>query len=105
MYGDNTIRESTARKWFSRFKEDHFDISETPHSGRLSEFDEDRLNTLIHNDPRQYTRELANRTKFAFNGQGSKISCMGTHPVSQNHRNQQVTIGASLLARYQLARE
>ena len=36
MYGDNAIRESTARKWFSRFKEDRFDISDTPVSGRPS---------------------------------------------------------------------
>ena len=55
MYGDNVIRKSTARKWFSRFKKDRFDISDTP-----SEFDEDRLNTLIHNDPRKCSRELAN---------------------------------------------
>ena len=49
-----------ARKWFSRFKEDRFDISDTPRSGRSSDFDEDRLNILIHNYPRQYIRELAN---------------------------------------------
>ena len=30
-----------------------FDISDTPRSGRPSGFDEDRLNILIHNDPRQ----------------------------------------------------
>ena len=35
-------------------------ISDTPHSGRPSGFDEDHLNTLIHNDPRQCTRELTN---------------------------------------------
>ena len=29
VYGDNTIIESTARKWFSRFKENRFDISDT----------------------------------------------------------------------------
>ena len=57
VYGDNGIGESTARKWFSRFKEDRF--GDTPHSGRLSRFCEDRLNTLIHNDPRQCSRELA----------------------------------------------
>ena len=45
--------------WLSRFKEDHFDISDTQRSGRSSEFDEDRLNTLIHNDPRQCS-QLAN---------------------------------------------
>ena len=60
MYGDNAIGESTARKWFPPFKEDRFDISDSPSSGRLSGFDEDGLNTLNHNDPRQCTRELAN---------------------------------------------
>ena len=60
MYGDNAIGKSMTRKLFSRFKEDHFDIIDTPRSGRPSGFDEDHLNTLIHNDPHQCTRELAN---------------------------------------------
>ena len=47
---------------FFRFKEYRFEISDTPRSGRPSWFDEDRLNTLIHNDPRQCARELANVT-------------------------------------------
>ena len=54
--GYNVIGESTARKWFSRFKEDRFDTR----SERPSAFDEGRLNTLIQNDPRQCTRELVN---------------------------------------------
>ena len=58
--GDNAIGESMARKWFSRFKEDRFDIIDSPRSGRPSRFNEDRLNTLIDNDPSQCTRELAN---------------------------------------------
>ena len=60
MYGNNAIGENTARKWFSRFKEDNFYISDTPRSGRPSECDEDRLNTLIHKDPHQCARELEN---------------------------------------------
>ena len=60
MYGDNAIRESMARKLFSRFKEDHFDIRDTPCSGRPSGFDENSLKTLIHIVPHQCTRELAN---------------------------------------------
>ena len=35
----------------SHFKEDLFDISDTPRSGRPSGFDEDHVNTLIHYDP------------------------------------------------------
>ena len=50
VYWDNAIGESTARKWFSRFKEDHFDNNDTPHSRRLSGFDEDLLNTLVPDD-------------------------------------------------------
>ena len=45
-------------KFYFSFKEDRFDISDTLRSGRRSGFDEDRLNTLIYNDPRQCTREL-----------------------------------------------
>ena len=41
VYGYNVIRESTTRKWVSRFKEDRFDICDTPRSGRPSGFDED----------------------------------------------------------------
>ena len=53
VYGDNVIGESTAIKWFSHFKEDRFDISDTPRSGRPSGFDEDRIvqyfNTHLRN--------------------------------------------------------
>ena len=58
MYGDNAVRERTARKWFSCFKENRFDISDIPCSGRPSVFD-DHLNILIHNDARYCIRELA----------------------------------------------
>ena len=45
---------------FLVLKEDRFDISDTSRSGRPSGFDGDYLNTLIHNDPCQCTRELVN---------------------------------------------
>ena len=60
VYGDTAIGESTGNKWFYHFKEDRFDISDTPPSRRPSGFDEDCLNTLIHIDPCRCTRELAN---------------------------------------------
>ena len=49
VYKDNTNGESMERKWSSRFKDDRFDISDTPCSGRPSGFDEVSLNTLIYN--------------------------------------------------------
>ena len=60
VYGNIAIGERTARKWFSRFKEDRFDNSDTPRSGKPSLCDEESLNTLIHNYLRQCTRKLVN---------------------------------------------
>ena len=107
VYGD--IGESTARKWFSRFKEDRFNISDTPRRGRPSGFDEDRLNTLIHNDPRQCTRELADVMNCDHStivrhlhsmGKIQKSGVQVPHALSQNLTNQRVAICASPLARH-----
>ena len=97
VYGDNAICERTARKWFSRFKEDRFDISDNPHSGRPSGFDKERFNKLglIHNDPRQYTRELANVMYCDHSTIVRDLLSMGIfqesgvyvpHALSQNHK-------------------
>ena len=114
VFGENAIGESMAREWFSRFKEGRFDISHAPSSGRPLGFDEDRLNTLIHNDPRQYSRELANVMNYDHSTLVRHLHSMGNvqksgvwvpHSLSQNHKNQRVAICASLLARRRLARE
>ena len=87
VYGEYTIGECTASKWFFRFKEDRFDISDTPCSGRPSGFDEVRLNTLFHIDPPQCNSRTGkcdelwpfhHHATFSFIGQGSEIGCIGT---------------------------
>ena len=114
VYEDNSIGESTARKWFSRLKEDRFNISDTPHSGRPSGFDGDLLNTLIHNGPCKCTRELANLLNCDHStivrhlqamGKVKKSGVLVPHSLSQNNKNQRVIICASLLTRHRLARE
>ena len=106
VYGDNAVGESMAIKRFSRFKKDRFNISDIPRAGRLSGFHEDCWNTLIHNDPRQYTWEQANvmncdhstivRHKYSM-GKVQKSGVRVPHALSQNHKNQRVGICASLL--------
>ena len=56
LFWYNAIGESTTRKFCTGLKEDRLEISDTPRSGRHSGFDQDRLNTLIQNDPLQCTR-------------------------------------------------
>ena len=114
VYGDNTIGVNTAKKWFPHFKEYRFNFSDTPRSGRPSEFDEDRLNTLILDDQRQCTREVANVINCEHTtivrhlhstGKVQKSGVWVPHALSQNHKNQRMAICASLLACHRLARE
>ena len=58
VYGEKAVSERTAQKWFSKFNSGNFDLNDAPRSGRPSDFDEDCLNQLIHDDPRQSTRAL-----------------------------------------------
>ena len=111
VHGDNATRGSTEIIWFSRFKEGRFDISDTPRSGGPSGFNEDCLNSLFHNGPRQCARcdELRpfhHRATFAFNGQVLKLGCIGTacsKPKPQKSAGGHIR--ASLLARHRLARK
>ena len=61
VYREGVIGKSTARKWFAKFKNGNFDIDNTPHSGRPSEFDEDHLKALLKEESRQTSRELAEK--------------------------------------------
>ena len=57
VYGEGVIGESTARKWFTKFKNGNFDIDDTPRSGRPSKFDEDHLKALLKEESRQTSCE------------------------------------------------
>lgn len=46
-------KELCTRKWFSCFKKRNFELTDSPHSGRPVQFNEDWLNELIYKDPRQ----------------------------------------------------
>ncbi|KAL4719047.1 hypothetical protein ACJJTC_014046 [Scirpophaga incertulas] len=48
VYGEGAIAERTARYWFAKFKSGNFDLKDASRSGRPSEFDEVRLDQLLH---------------------------------------------------------
>ena len=108
VYGDNAIGESTARKWFSRFKEDHFDNSDTPCSGRPSGFKHinPQWSTSVYSRTGKCYElwPFHHRATFAFNGR-LKIGCMGTSCSKSKSQNQRAAIYAALLASHRLARE
>ena len=109
VYGERAMPESTARRWFSRFKNGNFDLKDGSHTGRPIEFDEERLNQLLHENPRQTTRELAEQMdcdqKTVVNhlhsmGKVQKLGAWVPHTLSENNKNQRSTIAAGLLARH-----
>ena len=62
VYGEGVIGESTAQKWFARFKKGDFEVKDLPRSGRPPEFDVERLAVLLKEDGHQTSRELAEKT-------------------------------------------
>ncbi|KFD64358.1 hypothetical protein M514_23382 [Trichuris suis] len=61
VYGEESVSDRAVRKWFSCFREGNFDRSDSARSGRPSDLDEEKLNALVHEDPRQSTCELAEK--------------------------------------------
>lgn len=50
--------QSTARRRFSRFKNENFELEEGSHTGRPIKFGEERLNQILQENSLQTTREL-----------------------------------------------
>lgn len=112
VYGEKAVSERTAQKWFSKFKNGDFNLSDAPRSGRPSDFDEGCLNQLIHDDPRQSTRALGHAMDCDHTtvsrhlekmGKVQKLGAWVPHTLKECHKNQRVSISASLLARHQSA--
>ena len=108
VYGEGVIGESTARKWFAKFKNGNFDIDDTPRSGRPSEFDEDHLKALLKEESR-LSRELAEKIncdqKRILNhldsmGFAKKSGVWVPHELSENNKENRLQIASQHLARH-----
>ena len=104
VYGEGVIGESTARKWFSKFKNGNFDIDDTPRSGRPSEFDEDHLKALLKEESRQTSRQLAEKIncdqKTILNhlhsmGFAEKLGIWVPHELRENNEENRLQIASS----------
>ena len=111
VYGEGVIGESTARKWFAKFKNGNFDIDDTPRSGRPSGFDEDHLKALLKEESRQTSRELAEKMncneKTILNhlhslGFAEKLGVWVPHELSENNKENrlQIAFASQHLARH-----
>ena len=109
VYGEDSMPESTARRWFAKFKNGNFELEDTPRSGRPSEFDEDRLKALLKEDGRQTQRELAETMGCAQKTISNHLTSMGftqklgawvPHELKEKHKENRMLIAAQNLARH-----
>ncbi|CAK9826174.1 Histone-lysine N-methyltransferase SETMAR [Anthophora retusa] len=60
VYGEGVIGDSTARKWFAKFRYGDFSFhGDSPRSGRLREIDNKQIKCLMENNPRYIIWEVA----------------------------------------------
>jgi [histone H3]-lysine36 N-dimethyltransferase SETMAR len=109
VYGEGDLVERTARYWYAKFKNGNFDLKDSPRSGRPVELDEETLNELLHEDPRQTTREIAEKMKCSHitierhlhsMGKVRKYGAWLPHVLNESNKNLRCTISAGLLARH-----
>ena len=59
MYGKGATTVQTCQKWFAKFRAGDFLLDTAPRSGRPVEVDSDQIETLIENNQRYTTWEIA----------------------------------------------
>lgn len=113
VYGDNAIGESTARKWFAKFKNGELDLDDTPRTGRPLEFDEEHLKALLKEDGHQTCRELAEKMDCGLatisrhlqsTGFTQKLGAWVPHELTEKNKEKRLTIAAQHLARHRSTR-
>ena len=73
VYGEGAVTDRTCQKWFAKFRAGDFSLDDAPWSGRPVEVDSDQIKTLIENNQRYTTWEIATYSKYP--NQALKIIC------------------------------
>ena len=113
IYGEDVISERTGRRWFAKFKNGDIGLDDANHSGRPSYFDEGRLMTLLKEDQRQTTRELAKEMNCGQTtivqhlnslGYTQKIGSWVPHLLTNKNKEKRLAIAGQNLARHRATR-
>ena len=62
--GEGAVTDRTCQKWFAKVCAGDFSLDDAPRSGRPAEVDSDPIETLIENNQRSITLELADILKI-----------------------------------------
>lgn len=65
VYGEGAVTDRTCQKWFAKFRAGDFSLDHAPRLGRPVEVDSSQIETLIENNQRYTTREIADILKVS----------------------------------------
>ena len=112
VYGEEAPSQTTCSRWLNRFRSGDKsldDLDDEPRSGRPTTFDEERLRTLVEEDPRLTVRKIAEILDCSIGsvhdhlhaiGKVSKLGKWVPHLLSQRNKDSRVQIAQELLNRY-----
>lgn len=109
VLGAGVLNVRTCQRWYSRFEQSDFDLSDKEHTGRKPQMEPDELQALLDEDACQSTRELAEKLGVSQPTVVRRLHDMGKiqksgrwvpHTLSEVNINQRLTTCISLLARY-----
>ncbi|GFQ69559.1 histone-lysine N-methyltransferase SETMAR-like protein [Trichonephila clavata] len=109
LYEEGVIGESTARKWFAKFKNGYFDVDDMPRSRRSFEFDVEHLKALLKEDGLQTSYEIPRKInsdhKMILNylhsmGVAEKFGVWMLHVLNENCKGKCLQIDSLHLAHH-----
>jgi histone-lysine N-methyltransferase SETMAR len=77
VYGVDVLEVRTCQRWFDRFRSGDFGLNDKEHTGRPVEVDDDRLEELLEEDPRQSSRDLALKLSVTHTTVLSRLHALG----------------------------
>ena len=107
-YGENALDFRTCQNWFAEFKSGDFNLNDKERSGRPVEVNDDLLQELLEEDPRQLTRQLAKHLSVSQPTVWNRLQALGKvqklgkwvpHKLSEVNIIQRLTTCVSLLSR------
>ncbi|XP_076058552.1 histone-lysine N-methyltransferase SETMAR-like [Oratosquilla oratoria] len=108
VYGNNVLNVSTCQRCFAKISSGNFDLKDSPRSGRPKSIDQEALKGAVEVNPKSTSRELSQLFNTTHTNiisslhslrKVSKLRPWVPHDLTDNQRNQKLTICTSLFSR------
>ena len=108
VYGEKSLTERQCQSWFAHFSSGDFDLKVAPRYGHPTEVDDKKIKTMIENNRRSTTREIAEKLNISHTcverhlrqlGYVNKLDILVPHKWNEIELTKRISICDSLLKR------